>query len=171
MIQPIALFALDELKDRKPVHALVDNTDLVVIRFDDQVSVLYGRCLHRGALLADGFVDERDNLICGVHYWDYRIATGVSEYNNEEALHAFKALVHEGTVYIDRADVVAFEELHPQPFKRNEYLGTYADTHPESTEPYTNYIKSLALNGLKKYGHHGPSAAMGVDRNTLPKWE
>jgi len=24
---------------------------------------------------------------------------------------------------------------------------------------------------LSKTGHHGPSAAMGVDRNTLPKWE
>ena len=28
--------------------------DLVVVRFDESVSVLYGRCLHRGALLSDG---------------------------------------------------------------------------------------------------------------------
>jgi glutamate synthase domain-containing protein 2 len=72
---------------------------------------------------------------------------------------------------LDKADVIAFEELHPQPFNRDQYLGAYADTHPESTEPYTNYIKHLAQHGLKKHGHHGPSAAMGVDRNTLPKWE
>ena len=31
---------------------------------------------HRGALLADGYVDGR-NLICGVHGWDYRYDTGV----------------------------------------------------------------------------------------------
>ena len=43
-----------ELEDRKPAYALVANVDLVVIRWDDEVSVLYGRCLHRGALLADG---------------------------------------------------------------------------------------------------------------------
>ena len=31
-------------------------------------------------------------------------------------------------------------------------------------------IKELAQNGLKNIGHHGFSASMGVDRNTLPKW-
>ncbi len=171
LISPIALVKFDDLQDRQPIHALIENTDLVVTRFDEKVSVLYGRCLHRGALLSDGHIDERDNIICGVHQWDYRVDTGVSEYNNHEVLNKFKSAIHDGTVYVDKADVVAFEELHPQPFKRNEYLGAYADTHPESTEPYTSYIKELAQNGLKNWGHHGPSASMGVDRNTLPKWE
>jgi glutamate synthase domain-containing protein 2/nitrite reductase/ring-hydroxylating ferredoxin subunit len=169
--QPVSIANFNELEDRQPTHALVENTDLVVTKFDNTFSVLYGRCLHRGALLSDGYIDERDNLICGVHHWDYRVDTGVSEYNNHEVLYKFKSALHEGNIYVDKADVIAFEELHPQPFKRNEYLGTYADTHPESTEPYTNYIKHLAQNGLKKWGHHGPSEAMGVDRNTLPKWE
>ena len=59
---------------------------------------------------------------------------------------------------------------HPQPFDREHYLGSYADTHPENTEPYTGYIKELARNGLRNTGHHGFSEAMGVDRNTLPQW-
>ncbi|MBR9922444.1 MAG: Rieske 2Fe-2S domain-containing protein [Bacteroidetes bacterium] len=160
----------DQLEDRKPTGALVDNTDLVIVRYDKEVSIMYGRCLHRGAMLSDGFVDDNDNLICGVHYWDYRIDSGVSEYNNEEALHKFPAIVHDGKVYTDRAAVVAFENLHPQPFHRDEYLGQYADTNPEDTEPHTAYIQSLAKSGIKK-GHHGPSAAMGVDRNTLPSWD
>ena len=63
-----------ELEDRQPAYALVANVDLVVIRYDDQVSVLYGRCLHRGALLSDGLV-RGDDLICGVHEWDYRYDT------------------------------------------------------------------------------------------------
>jgi len=171
LLTPIALVQFADLQDRQPTHALVENTDLVITRFDDKVSVLYGRCLHRGALLSDGHIDERDNIICGVHQWDYRVDTGVSEYNNHEVLHKFKAAVHEGTLYVDKADVIAFEELHPQPFKRDDYLGAYADTHAESTEPYTGYIKELAQNGLKNVGHHGPSVSMGVDRNTLPKWE
>ena len=29
----------------------------------------------------------------------------------------------------------------------------------------------LARNGLSKFGHHGPTAAMGVPFNQLPKWE
>ena len=44
----------NELVDRVPTYALVANVDLVVIRFDDEVSVLYGRCAHRGALMSDG---------------------------------------------------------------------------------------------------------------------
>ena len=171
LIQPIKVATLADLSDRQPTHLLIENTDLVLTRFDDTFSILYGRCLHRGALMSDGFIDAKDNLICGVHNWDYKLDTGVSEYNNKEVLRKFRAALHEGDIYLDKADVIAFEELHPQPFNRDEYLGTYADTHPESTEPYTNYIKHLAQHGLKKHGHHGPSAAMGVDRNTLPKWE
>ncbi len=171
LVDPVKVADWATLKDRQPAPALVENTDLVVIRFDETVSVLYGRCLHRGALLADGHVDGHDNLICGLHQWDYRIDTGVSEYNNEEQLNQFPAALHEGDVFVSRTDVIAFEELYPQPFRREEYLGAYQDTHPESTEPYTLYIQELARNGLEHYGHHGPSAAMGVDRNTLPKWE
>ena len=65
-----------ELEDRVPAYALVANVDLVIIRYDNQISVLYGRCHHRGALLADGYIDG-ENLICGVHFWDYRYDTGI----------------------------------------------------------------------------------------------
>lgn len=67
-----------ELEDRVPAHALVATVDLVIIRIDDTVSVLYGRCAHRGALMSDGHMNG-NNLICGVHGWDYRWDTGVSE--------------------------------------------------------------------------------------------
>ncbi|MBO6587361.1 MAG: Rieske 2Fe-2S domain-containing protein [Gracilimonas sp.] len=164
------LHAIDDLEDRKPVHSLLNGLDLVTIKYDGKISVLYGRCLHRGALMADGYI-EGDNIICGVHGWDYRYDTGVSEYNNEEVLHKFTAGIKDGYVWVDEAEINEYLEEHPQPFNRDEYLGQYADTHPEDTEPYTGYIKELAQNGLKNYGHHGPSAAMGVDRNTLPKWE
>jgi len=170
LAEPVKIADYDELKDRVPAGALVENVDLVIVRYDDEVSVLFGRCLHRGALLSDGFIDGQ-NLICGIHHWDYRYDTGVSEYDNHEVLHKFRSAVHGGALYVDAEEVRAFHVKHPQPFRREEYLGQYADTHPENTEPYSLYIKDLAKNGLKKHGHHGPSEAMGVDRNTLPKWE
>lgn len=166
----LELCSFEELQDRTPTHKIVNDLDLVVVRYDNDASVLYGRCLHRGALLSDGFIDG-DNLICGVHNWDYRYDTGVSEYNNNEVLHKFTSVIEGGKLYVDEAEINAYLTEHPQPFNRDEYLGAYADTYPESTEPYTGYIKELAKNGLKNYGHHGPSEAMGVDRNTLPKWE
>jgi glutamate synthase domain-containing protein 2 len=166
----ISLIKLTELADRTPAHVLAENTDLVLVKYDDNVSVLYGRCLHRGALMSDGHI-EGENLICGVHGWDYRYDTGVSEYNNKEVLTKFTTHIEDGFVKVDKAEILAFEKVNPQSFNRDAYLGQYADTHAEATEPYTGYIKELATNGLKNYGHHGPSASMGVDRNTLPKWE
>jgi nitrite reductase/ring-hydroxylating ferredoxin subunit len=170
LANPHFLYNLDDLPNRELKHALVENTDLVIVRLEDSVSILYGSCGHRGALMADGRV-EGDNIVCGVHDWDYKIDTGVSGYDDSEVLHKFKSEIRDGNVYVDRADVIAFEEIHPQSFNRDEYLGAYADTSPQATEPYTGYIKELAKNGLKNYGHHGPSSSMGVDRNLLPKWE
>ncbi len=169
-MKEIKLCTFSSLEEKKPTHHQVNGLDLVVIRYGADVSVLYGRCLHRGALLSDGYI-KGQNLICGLHNWDYRYDTGVSEYNNKEVLHKFYAIIKADEVWVDEDEINRYLVKNPQPFQRDQYLGDYADTHPESTEPYTNYIKELAQNGLKNYGHHGPSASMGVDRNTLPKWE
>ncbi|MEO9512194.1 MAG: glutamate synthase-related protein [Flavobacteriaceae bacterium] len=169
MKQPIEIVKLSALENKKPTHALVNGLDLVIVKFDSEISVLYGRCLHRGALMSDGHIDGH-NLICGVHGWDYRYDTGVSEYNNAEVLHKFTTKIDGDALFVDKAEIDAYLKTNAQPFNRDEYLGAYADTHPEDTEPYTSYIKELAKNGLKNLGHHGFSASMGVDRNTLPKW-
>ncbi len=166
----IKLIELQGLKEKQPAYHQVNGLDLVIIRYDDRVSVLYGRCLHRGALMADGHIDG-DNLICGVHGWDYRYDTGVSEYNNKEVLYKFYSVIEDSWVWVDEDEINQYLKERPQPFIRNQYLGQFADTHPEDTEPYTNFIKELAQNGLKNFGAHGPSAAMGVDRNNLPRWE
>ncbi len=166
----ISIAKFNEIEEKKPIAAFVNGLDLVLIKYGKKVSVLYGRCLHRGALMADGFI-EGDNIICGLHGWDYRFDTGVSEYNNEEVLYKFKCIVEDNEVFVDENEINDYLTQYPQPFNTDKYLGKYADTHPESTEPYTSYIKDLAQNGLKNHGHHGPSASMGVDRNTLPKWE
>ena len=168
----IVIAKWSELEDREPTYALARSVDLVVIRRDDRVTVLYGRCLHRGALMADGHVDG-DNLICGLHGWDYRIDSGVSAYENKEALHEFEATVDHDTdtVSIREADVVAFEAKHPQPYDRESYLGLYQEAHVPAVEDKNHYIQRLAREGLSVLGHHGPVSAMGVPRGELPRWD
>ncbi len=166
-----AVARLSALPDRQPAYALVGEVDLVVVRFDDQVSVFYGRCLHRGALMADGYV-RGNNLICGVHDWDYRLDTGVSEYANEEALPRFTAWVEGDDILVDADEIAAWAETHPQPFNRQAYLGLYADTsHGTDEEPHNAQIRRYARSGLKSTGHHGEVAAMGVPRGDLPTWD
>ena len=165
-----AVMPWDKLRDREPAYALVAGVDLVVVRFDDDVSVLYGRCAHRGALMADGYVDG-DNLICGVHAWDYRLDSGVSEYNNSEALPKFKAWIADNQVWVDEDEIREWAQAHPQPYDRSSYQGLYQDPVGTRDEPHVKFIRKLANEGLSKLGHHGPSAAMGVPRDSLPRWE
>jgi len=160
----------DELQDRTPAHALVRNVDLVIVRYDNAVTVLYGRCAHRGALMADGHIDG-DNLICGVHGWDYRLDTGVSQYNNSETLPKFNAWVEDGQVFVDEDELVAWTNRHPQPYQRDAYQGIYQDHTGTVDEPHVKFIRKLANEGLSRVGHHGPAAAMGVPRDSLPKWD
>ena len=166
----IAVKNWDQLEDRAPVHALVAGVDLVIVRYDDNVTVLYGRCAHRGALMADGHVDGND-LICGLHGWDYRLDTGVSAYNNSETLPKFNAWVENGEVLVDADEITAWAKQHPQPYQRDAYQGAYQDPTGTADEPHVKFIRKLADEGLSKVGHHGPAAAMGVPRDTLPKWE
>ena len=168
---PTRVAIWSELENRTPAYALVSGVDLVVIRYGDEVSVLYGRCLHRGALLSGGHVDG-DDLICGVHGWDYRYDSGISSYKNDEALHKFTAWVdpEQDAVFVDADDVAAWEQAHPQPYQRDEYLGLYADIHSTPEEPHNHRIQQLAKHGLAKVGNHGAVSAMGVPLTQLPRW-
>jgi methylamine---glutamate N-methyltransferase subunit C len=166
------LVVWDELAERAPTGARAAGVDLVIVRTENAHSVLYGRCQHRGVLLADGHVDG-ENLICGVHGWDYRIDTGVSDYNPAECLHRFASAVIDGWVMVRSAELAAFRTAHggPPAGAPDEFEVHYASAHATSEEPFVGDIHELARNGLDRVGHHGPIAAMGVPRDRLPSWD
>lgn len=159
-----------EVPEGRPVGASVDGLELVIVRRDGLPNVLYGRCLHRGALLCDGHV-AGDDLICGVHGWDYRIDTGVSAYANQEVLERFPARVDGDGLFVERSAIDAFLRRHPQPDRTGTYQGRYHDHHAAPEEPALDEIRELAANGLSRVGHHGRVAAMGVPRDRLPSWD
>jgi glutamate synthase domain-containing protein 2 len=121
--------------------------------------------------MADGHVDDNDNLICGVHGWDYRVDSGVSEYNHSEVLKKFTATVENDQVCVDQEEIEQWAEANPQPYKRDTYQGAYQDPTGTTDEPHVKFIRQLAGDGLSKTGHHGPSSAMGVPRGELPSWD
>ncbi len=168
----VAICDWDKLEPLKPAYALVAEVDLVVVRWQDGdgVSVLYGRCLHRGALMCDGHI-RGDDLICGLHNWDYSYKTGVSAYNPSERLHRFGAWLEDGRVWVDEDEIRDWARDNPQPYDREAYQGLYKDIHGAPEEPHTSYIQHLAEHGLSKVGHHGRVAAMGVARDELPRWD
>ncbi|MFQ5558740.1 MAG: glutamate synthase-related protein [Acidimicrobiales bacterium] len=169
-MRPLKIAAWGEVPDREPIGALVSNVDLVIVRFDDNHSVLYGRCLHRGALMCDGRV-AGDNLLCGLHGWDYVYQTGVSSYDNAQRLTKFSSWLEGDDLMVDVDEILAWEKEHPQPFDRSAYQGTFQDPHGTPDEPHVGLIRRLADEGLDYLGHHGPVTSMGVPRDQLPRWD
>ncbi|MFM2078622.1 MAG: hypothetical protein RJA49_2512 [Actinomycetota bacterium] len=169
-MRPIGIATWSTLGQRTPVAALVGNVDLVVIRDGDEHFVLFGRCLHRGALLADGSL-VGDDLVCGLHGWDYRFRTGVSAYHNEERLQMFRSWLDDDQLLVDGDEVAAWELSNPQPFDRTAYQGAFQDVRGAPEEPFVSQIRELATHGLDRLGHHGAVAAMGVSRERLPSWD
>jgi len=171
-MKKVRIATLNDIDPAKPARALVANVDLVIVRWpdEDEASVLYGRCLHRGALLSDGEVRGED-LICGVHGWDYRFRTGVSAYTNDDVLKKFSHWIEDGGIFVDEDEVRDWERCHPQPFDRSAYQGAYADPHGTPDEPYNQWIQEMAEHGLERVGHHGRVDAMGVPRAELPSWD
>ena len=169
-MQPFAIARWDDVADRQPVGALVGNVDLVIVRYDDEHSVLHGRCQHRGALLADGSI-VGDDLVCGLHGWDYGYRTGISAYNNDEWLQKFTSWIEDDQVMVDLDEIAAWEHEHPQPWDRDAYQGAYQDPHGTPDEPHVGEIRELAASGLSKVGHHGPVTSMGVPHGQLPSWD
>ncbi|MCB1247785.1 MAG: Rieske 2Fe-2S domain-containing protein [Acidimicrobiales bacterium] len=165
---PIARWSA--VPDGAPYGVTARGIDLVIIRRGDDHTVLYGRCLHRGALLADGTI-RGDNLLCGLHGWDYRIDSGVSAYDNREALQRFASWIEGEDLVVDAGELDRFAERHPQPYDRSTYQGAYHDGHLVPEEPHVAYIHELAAHGLERSGHHGPVGAMGVARAALPSWD
>jgi nitrite reductase/ring-hydroxylating ferredoxin subunit len=167
-----AIAEWSDLEPLKPTYAVVGGVDLVVIRWPDeeQVSVLFGRCAHRGALMSDGRI-EGGNIVCGLHDWDYCYRSGVSSYNPKEKLHRFNAWVEAGQVWVDQDEIRAWAVDNPQPYDRDAYQGLYKDLHGGPEELHFKYIQHLAEPGLSKVAHHGRVSAMGVPADQLPKWE
>ena len=169
-MKKIAVTSWSDLADREPAGARVGSVELVVVRFDDNHSVLFGRCQHRGALMADGSV-KGDDLICGLHGWDYQYRTGISSYNNTERLHRFASWIEDDQVMVDADEIQAWETENPQPYDLEAYQGRFQDIHGTPDEPHVSLIRKLATEGLSKTGHHGPVVAMGVPQSELPQWD
>jgi glutamate synthase domain-containing protein 2 len=171
-MQKHAILSWSSLEPLTPTYALAADVDLVVVRWpdEDRVSVLYGRCAHRGALMSDARIDG-DDIVCGLHDWDYRYKTGISAYDPAERLHRFNAWVEADQVWVDEDEIRAWALQNPQPYNRNAYQGLYKDHHGGPEEPHYQYIQHLAEHGLSEMGHHGRVGAMGVPRDELPKWE
>lgn len=110
---------VSQLADRQPQHARVADVDLVVVRVDGALSVLYGRCTHRQALLANGRV-EGARIVCAAHGWDYECATGRCGFDASEAVQRFDVWQDGDEAWVDAAQVRRWRADTPRDFHDDE---------------------------------------------------
>ncbi|MBI5609300.1 MAG: Rieske (2Fe-2S) protein [Deltaproteobacteria bacterium] len=119
----IGVARLEQLTDDEPLFASAMDIDLVVVKSEGQIHVLYGRCPHRGALMASGCL-EGASLVCTAHGWDFALATGASTRVPGESLARFAVHVDAATgeVLVDQRELEAWRVDNPQSFHPGEFI-------------------------------------------------
>lgn len=103
------LMKWNELPPRTPVRAKVEEVDLLVVRYgEEQVSVLYGRCPHRGVLLANGTL-VGSKIICSWHGWEFRYDSGAAGQRCPD-LEKFNAWVEDDYLCVDADQIRQWRE-------------------------------------------------------------
>lgn len=60
--------------------------------------------------------------MCGLHNWDYRYDTGVSEYRHDEVLKQFTARVEDDAVWVDAAEIATWTAKKPGPMWLDQWI-------------------------------------------------
>jgi nitrite reductase/ring-hydroxylating ferredoxin subunit len=84
--------------DIKPLE--LEGRRIVLVRDGDAFHATQRACLHQGGDLSEGIV-SRGFLICPVHGWKFRVATGVHEISPETCLATFAVRIEGEDVYVD----------------------------------------------------------------------
>lgn len=143
MMKKISILDWSQLEPLVPCYVLITHVDLVVIRWQNEkeVSVLYGRCLHQGALLDDGYIDG-DNIVCRLHGWDFNYKTGTGSFNSSKRLHRFTSWIEDEKVWVDEDEIRAWAIENPRPFFSdiNHEFQKGFDGNPDEAYQYIQHL-------------------------------
>lgn len=100
---------LDALPFDEPVGVALADRDgrvvkVVLVRRGDEVFAAHDRCPHRGAPFSEmGLVDGDGHLLCGWHYWGFRLEDGQHTQVASIRVCTFPTRVVDGRVEVDLA--------------------------------------------------------------------
>jgi len=96
---------LDGLPEDEPVGVEVGDVGarvrVALVRHADCVYAVADQCPHRGAPFSElGLVDDAGNLVCGWHYWAFRLADGAHTVLPDVCLRTYPTRVVDGDVWV-----------------------------------------------------------------------
>lgn len=159
MVHWISIAAVEDLPLGRPVRARVNERALAVVRceHDDVPHVVDDHCPHRGGQLSDGTVDG-ENIICGLHGYDFDLHTGISRYDVSEHINVYPARIVGGRLEVDADAVPPLPEGHDE-----GYLAPWLRPADPELRAY-GYLQGLSSG-------RPPQSSMGTRQTLRPRWD
>jgi 3-phenylpropionate/trans-cinnamate dioxygenase ferredoxin subunit len=94
--------SIDELgwQSNNIAIAEVNNNKISIIRTKDNLFACAHKCPHAGGILAEGFIDEDNNIICPVHSYRFSLINGRNVSGEDYHLKIYKIEKREDGLYI-----------------------------------------------------------------------
>ena len=94
------------LDDSSPVHVVVDDVPVCVVRIKDTIYAVYDTCSHQRWSLSDGGMVWGDSVECSLHGATFNLATGAAEtLPATTPIPTFQVNVDGDDVYIDVTNI------------------------------------------------------------------
>lgn len=91
-----------QLDDAAPVHVVVDDIPVCVVRVADTIFAVYDTCSHQRWSLSDGGMVWGESLECALHGATFNLATGAAEtLPATQPIPTFAVSIEDGNVYVD----------------------------------------------------------------------
>ena len=98
----VRLGRVDEMKFEPGAAFRVEHCWIAVFPTADGYRAIDNACPHAGAPLCDGHYDQQRGVItCGLHLWDFELATGACEVGPEWNVRTYPVREVEGNLDVD----------------------------------------------------------------------
>ena len=78
----------------------VDDYEVLVVKVAGDIRAYFGLCPHALGRLAEGYVDEEGNVVCGAHEWIFDGRTGMGINPKSSCLPSFEVEMQEDEIYV-----------------------------------------------------------------------
>jgi len=96
----VAVCRLDEVPAGRGRSLDAAGLRLAILRIDDQVIALSGRCPHANGPLGHGWIEEGE-LVCPLHRWRFRVSDGRCTTIPGHSVHRFRCEVRGEEIWVE----------------------------------------------------------------------
>lgn len=92
--------SLIPFNDKKIALVQINGKKICLIKTDHGLKACTDKCPHAGGSLSDGFVDNKGNIVCCVHFYKFNLTTGRDALNEGYFLKTYPVKEEPDGIYI-----------------------------------------------------------------------